>query len=84
MRGKEHRRPGGLRFPHQFQHRFLVERVEAGGRLIEDQQLGPVHERLYQPDLLLIAAGVFAERHIEIQFQPPAHLFHEALIHAAA
>ncbi len=40
---------------------LLDERVEAGGRLVEDQQVGPMLERDDQPDLLLVALRVLLE-----------------------
>ena len=41
--------------------RLLDERVEARGRLVEDEQLGPVLERDDQADLLLVALRVLPE-----------------------
>ena len=41
--------------------RLLHERVEAGGRLIEDQQLRPMLERDDEADLLLVALRVLLE-----------------------
>jgi len=41
-------------------------RVEAGGRLVEDQQLGLVEERQDQADLLPVAARELAERPVEV------------------
>src|SRR5205814_1701455 len=44
-----------LRLPNQRVERLLDERVEAGGRFVEDQQLRPMLERDDQTDLLLVA-----------------------------
>ena len=43
----------------------LHQRIEAGGRLVEDQQLGPVHERQHQADLLPVALRQLPRRTIE-------------------
>jgi hypothetical protein len=50
--------------------RLLHERVEAGRRLVEDQQLRVVHERLNQPHLLLVAVRVLAVLAMQIQVEP--------------
>jgi len=44
----------------------LHERVEAGDRLVEDQQLGLAHERLDQPDLLAVAGRELAHRPVQV------------------
>ena len=36
---------------------LLHQRVEARGGFVQDEQFRPVHQRLDEPDLLLVAAG---------------------------
>ena len=45
---------------------LLHQRVEAAGRLVEDQQLGPVEGGEDQADLLAVAARELAERPVEV------------------
>jgi hypothetical protein len=45
---------------------LLHERVEPAGRLVEHEQLGFVHERLDQADLLLVALRQVAHRSAEV------------------
>ena len=51
----------GLRLADERVERLLDERVEARGRLVEDEQLGPVLERDDEADLLLVALRVLPE-----------------------
>ncbi len=48
------------------------QRVDAGGRLVEDQQVGIVDQRAAQPELLLHAAGQLARRTLGERRQPGA------------
>ncbi|MNZ46506.1 hypothetical protein D3C78_641890 [compost metagenome] len=48
------------------------QRVDAGGRLVEDQQVGIVDQRAAQPELLLHAAGELARRAVGERRQPGA------------
>ena len=43
---------------HQLQHLVAALRIHAVGRLVEEQQIGIVHERLRQLDALLHAGGI--------------------------
>jgi hypothetical protein len=45
---------------------LLHQRVETGDRLVQDQQLGVVHERLDQADLLAIAGRELANRTLKL------------------
>ena len=59
---REEDRPAlGLRLADDLEERLLDERIEARGRLVEHQQVGPVLERDDQPDLLLVALRVLLE-----------------------
>ncbi len=51
----------GPRLADELEERLLDERVEAGRRLVEDEQVGPVLERDDEPDLLLVALRVLLE-----------------------
>ena len=54
-------RPSVLGLSDERVERLLHERVEAGCRLVEHQQLGPVLERDDEADLLLVALRVLLE-----------------------
>ena len=43
----------------------LQQRVEPARRLVEDEQLGTVHERLHEPELLAVALRELADRPVE-------------------
>ena len=49
---------------------LLDERVEAGRRLVEDEQVRPVLERDDEPDLLLVALRVLLELPARVDVQP--------------
>jgi hypothetical protein len=55
----------------------LKQRVEAAGRLVEDEQIGAVHERLDHAELLAVALGELADRAVEDRSEPCAELFPE-------
>ena len=55
VRGEEDRPPLRDDLPEQRVEALLHQRVEPGDRLVEDQQLRLVHERLDQPELLAVA-----------------------------
>ena len=50
--------------------RLLDQRVESGCRLVEHEQVGFVHERLHEADLLAVALGERADRPVERQLEP--------------
>ena len=52
----------------------LHERVEARGGLIEDEQLGPVHERLDEAELALVAGGEVGHLALQVAVQPLGEL----------
>ena len=58
------------RLAHEREERLLDERVEARGRLVEDQQVRSVLERHDQADLLLVALRVLLEAPARIEVQP--------------
>ncbi len=61
---------GGL--AEQRAHLRLQERIEPARRLVEDGELGPVHERLHDPDLLPVAARQLPDRAVEHDAEPLA------------
>ena len=56
--------------PDQVLELVLQQRVQAGGRLVEDEQVGLMHEREHQADLLPIAFRQRPRRAIEIGGEP--------------
>ena len=60
VRGEEHRATLGADLAEQRVEALLHERIEAGDRLVKDQQLGLVHERLDQAELLAVAGRELA------------------------
>ena len=62
-------RPSRDGLAEELEERLLDERVETGGRLVEDEQVGPVLERDDQAHLLLVALRVLLEapRRIEVE-----------------
>src|SRR5258706_12028086 len=67
VRGKEDSRSILASFGGQVEELLLVEGVKAIGRLVEDQEWWLVHERDDDPELPLVAAGVFAISAAEVE-----------------
>ena len=63
---------------------LLDERVEARDRLVEDQQLRLVHERLDETELLAIARRELADRAVELGVEASGELVAQAPVDAAA
>jgi hypothetical protein len=57
-----HRRPARADVPDEFPELAARQGIDAGGRLVEDQQLGVVNQRTAEPQFLLHAAGELAGR----------------------
>ena len=78
MRGEDHGRP---RLP-EVEHRVLddlgIDRVEAGERLVQDQQLGPVEHRRDELDLLGHPLGEGLDL-LSIQAASPMRSSHAAI-----
>ena len=49
---------------------LLQKRVEPARRLVEDNELGPVHERLDDADLLAVALGELSDGALERDAEP--------------
>jgi hypothetical protein len=62
MGRQEHRGTSGGDLADEELELMLQQRVEARGWLVEDQQLGPVGERLDDPDLAPVAGAQLADR----------------------
>src|SRR5207248_6395458 len=62
---------------------LLVQRVEAAGRLVEDEKVRPVHEREHDRELLLVAARVFAKAPAEVEVEALGQLAHAPAVDAA-
>ncbi len=84
MRREEHGAPVRLDLGDELVELPLHERVQADRRLVQDQQLRPVHERLYQADLLLVPVGEIANGAREITVESAGQRLDEAPVHAAA
>jgi hypothetical protein len=70
VRGHEDGRTVGGRLTHHRQELLLQQRVQAAGRLVEDQQFGRVQERLDHADLLLVALRQAADRLAQVEPEP--------------
>jgi hypothetical protein len=69
VRREEHGAPLAGRLAQEGVERLLDERIEPRGGLVEDEQLGPVHERLHEPDLLAVPLREGADRAIEVELE---------------
>ncbi len=67
--GEEDRPSLRLGLSDELEERLLDERIEAGRRLVEDEQLRPVLEGDDEPDLLLVALGVLLEASRRVQVE---------------
>ena len=81
VRAEEHGLPGGLRVAEHAVELLLHERVEPAGRLVEHEQLGLVHERLDESELLLVALRQAARPLGEVEAEPVGELLRRAASH---
>ena len=63
---------------------LLDERVEPCDRLVEDQQLGLVHERLNQAELLAVTGRELPHRASELRAEALGQLIAQAPVHTSA
>src|SRR5256885_16245130 len=84
MRGEEHRAPLVPRLHDHAVELLLVQRIEAAGRLIEDEDARPVHESLDEDDFPLVARRVLAKLPAGVEVEPLDELLHVRLVDAAA
>jgi NAD(P)-dependent dehydrogenase (short-subunit alcohol dehydrogenase family) len=71
-------------FLHHAVKLLLVQRVQAAGGLIENQQAWAVHKGLNDADLAFVAAGILAEFAAGVKVQPGNQLLQIGLIDTAA
>ena len=81
---EEDRAAGGNLFAQDREERLLDERVEAGCRLVEEEQLGLVLQRRHEPDLLLVALGVLLEAPARVEVEALDELRPVGLVDSAA
>jgi hypothetical protein len=74
----EHGLAALARLPDHHQELLLHQRVQAAGRLVQDQQLRCVHERLHQADLLPVALREAADPGAQLQVEPAGQLLDAA------
>ena len=84
VRREEHRSSLRAHLPQQRVEALLHQRVETGDRLVQDQQLGLVHEGLDQADLLAVAGRELAHRPIELGVEALGERGAQAPVHAAS
>ena len=84
VRGQEHRAALRGDLAEQRVEALLHQRVEPGDRLVEDQQLRLVHERLDQPELLAVARRELAHRAVELGVEALGQLVADPPVDAAA
>lgn len=68
--GQEDRAALGNGLAEKRRELVLQERVEAGGGLVQDQQLGPVLEGKHEPDLLPVPLRQGAYRPVQLNPEP--------------
>src|SRR5690242_17819401 len=84
MRGEEDGAPIVAHFAHHAVKLLLVERIQAVGWLVQNQQARAVHEGLHDADLALVAAGILTKLAGGIEAQPVYQLLEVGLVNAAA
>ena len=84
VRGEEDGAAVLARLRHHAVELVLVERVQAIGWLVQNQQARAMHERLHDANLALIAAGILAELAGGVQAHALDQCFEIGLIDAAA
>ena len=61
--------PADFGFRDERVERLLDQGVETDGRLVEDDQVGPVHEGLDESDLLAVALRERLDRSVDVEFE---------------
>jgi hypothetical protein len=84
VRRHEHRLARGLRLGDQLEKGLLEQGIEPARRLVEDEELRLVHERLDQADLLPIAPGQAADARAQVELEPIRELLDACLRDATA
>ena len=70
VRGHEHRHAAGHESAHDFTQLFFGFRIDAGGRLVEQQQLRFLCDRARYENSLLLSAGEIRNRPIRQRLHP--------------
>lgn len=65
LRGQEHRGPGTDQGADQVPHLQAAARIDAGGRLVQKQHLGPSHQRRGQVEAPLHAARIGSDQALD-------------------
>ena len=73
VRGEEDRHPALVLLADELEELALHERVEAGGGLVEEEQLGLVQEPLHDAHLLAVAVGEVLDAAIQLQLHHARH-----------
>ena len=73
--GEENGDAAGVFFADEVEEIALHERVEAGGGLIEEEQLGAVQQALHDADFLLVAVGKVADAAVLLELHDVGQLF---------
>ena len=84
VRGEEHRAARRRALAHEAVELLLDEGVETARRLVEDEELRPVHQRLDEADLLPVALREVGHGAVQVEVEPLDQLVHVARIDADA
>ena len=76
MRGEKDGLAAVTGFAHQPKDFLLHKRVEAARGFVEHEQLGLVHERLHDAELLLVALRQLSYRAVQVKPKPFGQLLH--------
>ncbi len=68
VRGEENGHAAGVLGADQVEELALHQRIEAGGRLIQEEQFGAVQQALHDADLFLVAIRQVADAAVQLQF----------------
>ena len=73
--GEENGDTAGVLLADEVEEITLHERVEAGGGLIEEEQLGAMQQALHDADFLLVAVGEVADAAVHLKLHDVGQLF---------
>ena len=79
--GEEHGPAFPARLADQLVELLLHQRIQPLGRLVQHEQLRPVHERLEQPDLLPVPVGERADAHSQVEVEALGERPEVGLVH---
>src|SRR4249919_2664629 len=84
MRREEHRASVVSSLPEKRANLTLEEGIETGRRLVEHDEVGPMHECLDEPELLTVPLRELTNRSVESDAEPLAELVAIVGVHASA